>query len=499
MKILTTEQLKEADMRTMSAQLITSWQLMERAAGKLFTWLKNYLDKKKTITVLAGAGNNGGDGLALARMLSQAGWQVHTFILYFSEELSGDCQKNKDLLTKNKIRTKPINCHNLSSIVYGDVIIDAIFGIGFNRSAPKWVQSIFNEINAAKAEGKEVISIDMPSGLPTDRMPNANEVFVCADKVLTFQSPKLPFLLPSTGQYIGDWEVLDIGLNKPFIDQLSTEFEYLTEAEIDALIKPRGKFTHKGTYGHALLVGGSYGKMGAVVLAGKAALRTGVGLLTVAIPRCGYGVLQTALPEAMVLTCDSEKHYESTQIPFQPSAIGVGIGWGKEEETAKALGALFKTYKQTPFVIDADALNLIAENPKLLKQLPYEAVLTPHPKELERLIGVWKDDYDKLAKAKAFAQKHNIVLVIKGAYTMITDGARYWVNSTGNAGMATAGSGDVLTGWITSLLAQGYPALQAACIGVYQHGAKGDEVASNIGENSLIASDLCNPSVMKKR
>lgn len=493
MKILTAEQLKEADKQTLNAQLITSWQLMERAAGKLFAWLKNYLDKKKTITIIAGVGNNGGDGLALARMLSQGGWQVHTFILQIANELSADCQKNKDLLSKNKIRVKTIDSHTTSSIVYADVIIDAVFGIGFKRTAPKWVQKVFNQINQQKTLNKEVISIDMPSGLPTDKEPKATDIFVQPNRVLTFHCPKLPFLLPRTGQYVGEWEVLDIGLDKNYIDQLTVAYQYLTESEVEALLKPRPKFSHKGTYGHALLIGGSYGKMGAVVLAAKAALRTGVGLLTVAIPQAGYTVLQTALPEAMVLTSDNEKYYSGVQIPFSPSAIGVGMGWGTQAVTVEALTVLFKQYSQTPFVIDADALNIIAQQPSMLPLLPYQAVLTPHPKELERLIGTWADDYDKLSKAKAFAQKHHIVLVIKGAHTMITDGQAYWVNATGNAGMATAGTGDVLSGWITSLLAQGYSPLQAACIGVYQHGAKADEVAAAIGESSLIASDLCTP------
>ena len=231
--------------------------------------------------------------------------------------------------------------------------------------------------------------------------------------------------------------------------------------------------------------------MGAVVLSGTAALRTGVGLLTVAIPECGYTILQTALPEAMVLTCNEAKHYKAMEIPFAPSAIGVGVGWGTHPDTANALFSLLQQYPDTPFVLDADALNILAQHPEKVTLLPKNAILTPHPKELERLIGKWDDDLHKLAKAKDFAKEHKVILLIKGAHTMITNGEHYWVNSTGNAGMATAGSGDVLTGMITSLLAQGYSAIEAACLGVYLHGLRGDEAAKKEGMSRLIARDLC--------
>ena len=283
--------------------------------------------------------------------------------------------------------------------------------------------------------------------------------------------------------------MLNIGLDEHFLKTLHPDFYYL-ESDIQQLQRRRAKFSHKGTYGHALLVGGSYGKIGAVVLSGTAVLRAGAGLLTVAIPQCGYNILQTALPEAMVLTCEEEKHYKTVEIPFTPSAIGVGIGWGTHPETASALFGLFQQYPDIPFVIDADALNILAQHPEQLKNLPKNAILTPHPKELERLIGKWDDDLHKLTKAKVFAKEHKIILLIKGAYTMITDGEKYWINSTGNAGMATAGSGDVLTGMLTGLRAQGYSAVEAACLGVFLHGLQGDRAAKKMGMERLIARDL---------
>ncbi|GJH39712.1 bifunctional NAD(P)H-hydrate repair enzyme [Capnocytophaga sp. HP1101] len=486
MKVLNTQQMRDADAHTIATQGITSWQLTERAATKLFEWVKEHLSKERTVTVLAGTGNNGGDGLALARMLIAEGWQVNIYLLCLSEHLSPDCQKNKELLIAQGISITEIRAEQVKNITFGKIVIDAVFGIGLNRPAPEWLQQIFNALNNSNSY---VLSIDMPSGLPTERIPSPEEIWVHPHQVLTFQTPKLPFFLPSTGRYIRKWEVLNIGLDEQFLNTLHPDFYYL-EADIQQLQRPRATFSHKGTYGHALLVGGSYGKMGAVVLSGTAVLRAGAGLLTVAIPQCGYAVLQTALPEAMVLTCNEEKHYKEMEIPFVPSAIGVGIGWGTHTETASSLFALFQQYPDMPFVVDADALNILAQHPEQLKYLPKNAILTPHPKELERLIGKWDDDLHKLAKAKDFAKKHQVILLIKGAYTMITDGEKYWINSTGNAGMATAGSGDVLTGMLTGLRAQGYRAVEATCLGVFLHGLQGDRAAKRIGMQRLMARDL---------
>ena len=275
MKILSPQQLRDADAQTLTAQNISSWQLMERAATKLFDWIKQHCSKKETFTVLAGTGNNGGDGLALARMLSADGWQVTTYLLRFSNHLSPDCQQNKTLLEEQGITITEIQAEQASQISLGKVVIDAVFGIGLSRPVPIWLQQIFQQLNDSNSY---IISVDMPSGLPTDRIPSPEEIWVHPHQLLTFQTPKLPFLLPSTGKYIPHWEVLDIGLDTHFLNTLQPDYYYL-EPDILQLQRKRPKFSHKGTYGHALLVGGSYGKMGAVVLSGTAALRTGVGLL----------------------------------------------------------------------------------------------------------------------------------------------------------------------------------------------------------------------------
>ena len=486
MIVLNSQQIKEAERLAMQAQGITSWQLMERAAEKLFQWIKAHCQREKHITVLAGTGNNGGDGLALARMLLNDGRNVTTYLLHFSAQLSPDCQQNKELLQAQGHPVAEIYPEQADSIHLSELVIDAIFGIGLNRPAPQWLQQLFARLNASSSE---VLSVDMPSGLPADAISIGDARWVHPKKVLTFQNPKLPFLLPTTGQYIPDWEVLDIGIETQCSQVFANAFP---QAAVDAKIcrKERAKFSHKGSYGHALLVGGSYGKIGAVVLSATDVLRAGAGLLTVAIPQCGYTVLQTAVPEAMAITSEEEKHFKTTEIPFSPSAIGVGIGWGTHPETAEALFALFERYPHTPFVIDADALNILSQHPEKHSLLPKGAILTPHPKELQRLIGTWKDDFEKLDKAKAFAAKHQVVLLIKGAYTAITEGQHYWFNFTGNAGMATAGSGDVLTGMLTGLYAQGYTALQTALLGVKEHGRQGDAVAQRIGMHKLIARDL---------
>lgn len=486
MKILNTEQLREADHITIERQGITSWQLMERASTQLFLWIEKHLPEAQSFCIMAGVGNNGGDGLALVRILLQSGKQVSVYLVQFSEQLSADCQANLHLLEELHLPIHPITAENTSTItLQGEVIVDAIFGVGLNRPVPTWVQSVFERINSA---GAYVVSVDIPSGVYTDKA--TPDLFVNPSVVLTFQTPKLPLLLPQTGVHIPRWEALDIGLDTDFIASLSTDFTYLTEEIVIPLRKVRNKFAHKGTFGHALLIGGSYGKIGAVVLSATAALRIGTGLVTALIPRCGYPILQTAVPEAMVLTSDKKKHINTITVPFQPSAIGVGVGLGKHPDTAEALFELFDLYAQVPFVIDADALNLLAQHNEAQTKIPRSAILTPHPKELERLIGSWNDDFEKIEKAKTFALKHSIILIVKGAHTLITDGVHCWLNSSGNVGMATGGSGDVLTGILTGLRAQGYSPLEAALLGVFEHGRRGDTTAQRIGEEALIARDL---------
>lgn len=489
MKILSPEQIRQADAQTIAKQGISSWELMERASDALFSWILKQVDSQKRFVIFCGVGNNGGDGLALARKLSQNQNVVEVVIVSFSEHSSPNFLKNLKLLEQTKVSVVYLTEKKTQvRLDYKEetIIIDAIFGIGLSKPPTSWIQNIFYEINSF---GAYTISIDMPSGLYANKANHTGQIFVKPHMLLTFQLPKLAFLLPETGRFVPNWEILDIGLDASYLDEAKTDFYYLTSRYISEIYQPRNRFSHKGTFGHALLVGGSYGKIGALVLSASAALRSGVGLLTLLAPKCGYNILQTAVPEAMVLTSEQD-YVNETTIPFVPSAIGVGIGLGVKLPTEKALFSLFEDYPQTPFVIDADALNILSKNPDKLKLIPKNAILTPHPKELERLLGPWENDFDKIEKARTFAQTHKIILVIKGAYTLITDGAKFWFNSTGNPGMSSGGSGDVLTGILTGLLAQGYSPLEAVLLGVFRHGEAADHVSHRKGQEALIARDL---------
>ncbi|MEM9142449.1 MAG: NAD(P)H-hydrate dehydratase, partial [Bacteroidota bacterium] len=364
------------------------------------------------------------------------------------------------------------------------IIVDAIFGIGLNRPPADWVKRIIADLNTSDAF---TLAVDIPSGLFMERAVEDREAVIQADYVLSFQSPKLVFFLPETGVFLNQWEVLDIGLDRTFLSQTETDFGLVGKNEVLAGYRPRPKFSHKGTYGHALVIGGSYGKMGAVVLAAQAALKAGSGLVSTYVPQCGYTIVQTAFPEGMTLTDTGERKLTDIDYALEPQGVGIGIGMGTDKATVNAFSN-FLSKNKTPMVIDADAINILAKNKALLKEMPKGTVLTPHPKELQRLIGSWKDDFGKLKKARSFSKKYDCVLVIKGAHTLIVYQGKGYINVTGNPGMATAGSGDVLTGILTGLMAQGYPPLQATIFGVYLHGRAGDIQVEHTGYQALTAS-----------
>ena len=488
MKILSKEQIYEADNFTIKKQQITSDSLMERAALGIFNWMHERLQGNPVkIHLFCGIGNNGGDGLALARHLKEHDYDINVYVVNYSEKRSKDFLLNLDRLKDRKLWPEFLDEKNHSiSVDPDDILVDAIFGIGLNRSPSEWVGHLIQQINQSSAF---VLSLDIPSGLFMDRVPEFSDRVVQANHVLSFQCAKLPFFLPETGTYMNQWEILDIGLDGEYFLQTDTEYHLTGKYEVLPIYKPRLKFSHKGTYGHAVIAGGSHGKIGAVHLATKACLHVGAGLVTSYIPRCGYFPIQTGVPEAMVLTDDGEKHITAIEIPFQPKVIGIGMGMGTLKETIVAFESLLTNYP-TNYVIDADGLNILSKERKLLNILPKDSVLTPHPKELERLIGNWKDDFEKLKKAKAFSEKYKCVLVVKGAHTMVMAHGQAYINSTGNPGMATAGSGDVLTGIITGLIAQGYEPLQASIFGVYIHGLAGDIVASKQGYEGVTASKM---------
>jgi NAD(P)H-hydrate epimerase len=371
-----------------------------------------------------------------------------------------------------------------------DLVIDAIFGSGLSRPIDSGlVMAVIEHINGS---GAEVVAVDIPSGLFADK-PSTAGAIVKARHTVSFQLPKLAFMLSENHPFVGDWHLVPIGLSKKAIKKAEAGAFYITEKDIRKILKPRDKFSHKGTFGHALLLAGSYGKIGAALLAAKACLRSGAGLLTAHLPACGYPIMQIACPEAMVSTDKEEKFLSALPEDLQgKNAIGIGPGLGLSESSAALLLQLFQAQPETPMVIDADALNLMAKYRQLLDLLPSNSILTPHPKEFERLVGGKPSgDFERLKWQAAFASQYGVYVVCKGAHTSIAspDGEIFF-NSTGNAGMATAGSGDVLTGVLLGLLAQGYMPREAALLGVFIHGLAGDVAKAKHGETSLIASDI---------
>ena len=489
MKIFSKEQIYVGDQLTTEKQNISSTDLMERAGTQIFNWMHLRMQGAQVpIHIFCGIGNNGGDGLVLARHLITHGYNVITYVVNCSDKRSKDFLINYDRV-KNVTKDWPklLKCESeFPEINRDDIIVDAVFGIGLNRPADDWVQKLFQHFRTSDAF---TLSIDMPSGLYADKVPEDENGVVWAGYTLSFQTPKLIFFLPETAKYTVQWEVLDIGIDPEYLFATETEVELIGKHEVLPLYKPRDKFDHKGTYGHSLIVGGSYGKIGSVLLASRATLNIGAGLVTAFVPKCGYTVLQSAFPEAMVITDANDNMITNIKFDIEPTVIGIGVGVGTHTKTVNAFEAFLKTNK-TPLVIDADGLNILAKKKALLKLLPEYSVLTPHPKELERLVGIWKDDFDKLKKTKAFSKKYKAIVVIKGANTITVFNGKLYINSTGNPGLATAGSGDVLTGVITGLISQGYEQLAATIFGIYLHGKSGDLALETYGYQSLIASNV---------
>ncbi len=352
------------------------------------------------------------------------------------------------------------------------------------------MQELIAHLNNSFAQ---IVSIDIPSGLMGEsNSGNILENIIQANFTLPLQFPKLSFLFAENESFTGDWEVLPIGLHPEIIQQKNTPYFYVTKDFIKANKKHRNKFSHKGTFGHALLISGCYGKMGAAVLASQACLSSGVGLLTTHIPRMGNDIMQISVPEAMISFDQSDILFSQPPDLSEYNAIGVGPALGCRNNSQAGLQMLIEETKK-PIVIDADALNILAQNQDWFNKLPENSILTPHPKEFERLTEKAESGYNRHLMQIEFSIKHKVIVVLKGAYTSITspDG-RCFFNSTGNPGMATAGSGDVLTGIVLSLLSQGYEPLLAAIIGVFIHGTAGDLARDYLGEEALTASDIIN-------
>ena len=463
---------------------------MERAARQLLRWYLSRFERSRRIFIFAGPGNNGGDGLALARLLESERYEPQVYYVKFTEKTSEDWNKN---FLRLKSETKvPVN--NLASadqfpvISSEDIIIDAIFGSGLTRKVEGLAEEVVKLINNTDSI---VISIDIPSGMfGEDNTMNDYGSIISADYTLSFHFPKLSFMFAENAEYLGEWVVLPIGLSSNAIRNTISPYIFLEKTDVAPLLKKRNKFDHKGTFGHGLLFSGSFGKMGAAVLGAEAAMRTGAGLITCHVPACGVSIVQSAFPEAMVEPDRNEKHLSEIGNTGSFSAVGIGPGIGTEPESQRALYKLLEECKK-PMVIDADALNILSLNKEWLSLIPEGTILTPHPKEFERLAGKTDNSYNRLNSQIKFSKEHKCIVVLKGAHTSITTPeGNVFFNSTGNPGMATAGSGDVLTGIILSLLAQGYTPENAAILGVYLHGLAGDIAAEELCYESIIASDI---------
>jgi NAD(P)H-hydrate epimerase len=447
----------------------------------------NYTGKR--FMIFCGKGNNGGDGLAIARMLSESGHSVTVFILEFGHKGTNDFQQNLARLHETTAEIKFIpNEETIPAIPVDEIIIDALLGTGLNRQVEGLTAALIQHINASQ---NATISIDIPSGLFLDSS-SKNNVVVEADHTLTFQCYKLAFLVAENERFIRNLHLLDIHLHDDYPGTISPKFNIIDKQWIASIIKPRKKFSHKGDYGHGALIAGSKGMMGAAVLSAKAFVRSGGGKLTCHIPGIGYDIMQISVPEAMSKTENGSEHIQTVSSLEKYDAVGVGPGLGLYDSHAGLLANIFAQFKK-PLVVDADALNILSRNKYLLDKIPATSVLTPHNKEFERIFGAPTDDFDKINKALAASAEYNIVIVLKGPYTFIAlpSGTGYF-NPTGNPGMATGGTGDVLTGIITSLLAQDLPPGHAAIAGVYLHGLAGDIAAKYKSQQSLIASDIIN-------
>ncbi|NQU50989.1 MAG: NAD(P)H-hydrate dehydratase [Bacteroidetes bacterium] len=492
MKLFKTSQIAELDKFTVENEPISDIDLMERASLQITQWLVKRFTSEQKLIFFAGPGNNGGDALAVARQMADLDYLCEVYLFSFGKELKGSPAINWQRLVEQE-DVKLLNINSLREfpdIQPTDIILDGLFGSGLTRRLEDFPAGLVQKINQLP---NILVSIDIPSGLMGEDNSNNNiATIIRADFTLTFQFPKMSFLFTENEGFVGNWTVLPIGLHSGGIAKTSSKYFFIEKEEIIIRIPNRSRFSHKGIFGHALLISGSYGKMGAAVLASKACLRSGVGLLTSHVPRMGYIVIQTAVPEAMVSVDQHDSMF--TEFPdLSPfSAIGIGPGLDQKQNSCRALCSILEKSK-VPMVLDADALNILSENRDWLNKLPVNSILTPHPGEFKRLVGETKNSYESVQKQIQFSEKYKVVVVLKGAFTSVsTPEGKVFFNSTGNPGMATAGSGDVLTGIILGLLTQGLSSESAAVCGVYLHGKAGDLVSVEKSEFSLTATDLIN-------
>ena len=492
MKIFTSNQIRELDHYTMEHEPIRSIDLMERAAKALTRAITAKWDRTRPVVVFAGPGNNGGDALAVARMLNEQNYKVSVYLFNVNNKLSEDCAANKKRIVENqrfKDFTEVIDEFDPPQLESSTVIVDGLFGSGLSKPLAGGFASLVKYINQSPAT---IVSIDVPSGLMTeDNTYNVRANIIRADLTLTLQQKKLAFLFPENQQFIGKLEILDIQLSEEGTRKIEAQYSVIEENDVRSRIIPRNNFAHKGDMGTALIIAGSYGMAGAAVLATQACMRSGAGKVIVNTPSRNSGILQISVPEAVLQIGHDEKYFTEAVDSQDIDAMAIGPGLRQQENTAIALISQIRR-TQAPTVVDADGLNILANHRAWLQQLPKNIIMTPHPKEFDRLNGgTCADSYERLSKARDMAEHLQAYIILKGHYSALClPNGNVVFNSTGNAGMATAGSGDVLTGIITGLLARGYKHADACIVGMYLHGLAGDLAAEELGMESLMAGDI---------
>lgn len=485
MKIFTAENIKKADKYTIINESISSISLMERAAENCADWISLHCKHYNRFAIFCGVGNNGGDGFAVARLLYLKGFDIDVFVdkenVKFSEDALINFKRLKDISGISMKDFCEVEKYNFENTV----IIDALFGTGLSRMLDGIYKNLIEHLNL---KNNPKISIDIPSGMFADKLNDENSVIFQTDYTLTFQFWKKTFLHQETGKFTGKVIVLDIKLNEEFIHQTETDDFVIDDDLVCEIFKPREDFSHKGTYGKSIIVGGSYGKIGAAVLATKSALKSGSGLTFVLAPNCGYEILQTNCPEAMFMEGGDKL---INQIDEEENAVfGIGPGLGTDENTENALLKFLENH-DSPLVLDADALNILSKNINHLKQIPKKSIITPHPKEFERLFGKTDHSFERLDLARKKAKEYEIYIVLKDHHTQIINPeGKVYYNVTGNSGLAKGGSGDILTGILTSLLAQKYSSEDAAILGVWLHGKAADLAAEKYSREAMQPTDV---------
>lgn len=487
--ILNPSQIRESEKRTEQEQGLASIDLMERAAEQFVNTFHEIFphQDKRPIVVFCGSGNNGGDGLSVARRLLSEGFKVSVYLFNTSNGLSENCAEEKRLLLANNTDllsfSEVLSQFTPPHLDAQSIVIDALFGTGLNRPLGGGFAAVVKYINASTAT---VVSIDIPSGLMAeDNGNNISSHIIRADYTITFQAPKLSFLFPENENYVGDWRMASIGLS----NTTDAIYHFVELPDIKEIWKPRSRFAHKGMMGHGLLVAGHTGMAGAAILSARSCLRSGVGKVSILTQEENRIIMQVSVPEA-ILSLVPELNFANLENIYDALAIGPGLG--TDEQAVQILEALLSNLSQ-PLVLDADALNILSNHPDLLQSVPHHSILTPHKGELARLIGHTRNSYEELQRTLDFANKNQLYILIKGAFSaIVTPQRKVYFNSTGNAGMATAGSGDVLSGILLAFLAQGYSLEDTLRLGVYIHGLSGDIAAEEKTQTSLIASDIVN-------